>query len=92
MCGDRWAGPRLLADWTRGCRIAWAETCSGCRVDPALILGWPAGKASSGLGFDCCCADRQVLDAALPCKKNQKEEGPAGASPVAAPMLKSDSY
>ena len=29
---------------------------------------------------------------ALSCKKNQKEEGPARASPVAAPMPKSDSF
>ena len=33
----------------------------------------------------------RLLDAALSCKKNQKEEGPARASPVAAPMPKSDS-
>ena len=56
------------------------------------MLNRSTGRASSGLGFDCCCVDRQVLDAALPCKKSQKKEGPAGASPVAAPMLKSDSY
>ena len=29
---------------------------------------------------------------ALPCKKNQKEEGPARALPIAAPMPKSDSF
>ena len=29
---------------------------------------------------------------ALSCKKNQKEEGPARASPVAVPMPKSDSF
>ena len=29
---------------------------------------------------------------ALSCKRNQKEEGPARASPVAAPMPKSDSF
>ena len=56
------------------------------------MLNRSIGRASSGLGFDCCCADRQVLDVALPCKKNHKEEGPARASPVAAPMLKSDSF
>ena len=28
----------------------------------------------------------------LLCKKNKKEEGPAGASPVAAPMPKSVSF
>ena len=37
-------------------------------------------------------ADRQALDVALPCKKNQKEEGPARALPVAALMPKCDSF
>ena len=37
-------------------------------------------------------ADLQALDVALLCKKNKKEEGPAGASPVAAPMPKSVSF
>ena len=37
-------------------------------------------------------ADRQALDVALSCKKNKKEEGPARALPVAAPMPKSDSF
>ena len=37
-------------------------------------------------------ADRQALDVALPCKKNRKEEGPARASPVVAPMPKSVSF
>ena len=37
-------------------------------------------------------ADRQALDVTLPCKKNQREEGSARASPVAAPMPKSDSF
>ena len=36
--------------------------------------------------------DRQALDVALPCKKNQKEEGSARASPVAAPMPKLVSF
>ena len=70
----------------------WAGACGGRWAEPGLMLNRSTGRASSDLGFDCCCADRQVLDAALPCKKNQKEEGPAGASPVAATMLKSDSY
>ena len=43
-------------------------------------------------GRTAVAADRQALDVALPCKKNQKEEGPARASPVAAPMPKSDSF
>ena len=37
-------------------------------------------------------ADRLALDVVLPCKKNQKEEGPARASPVAAPMPKLVSF
>ena len=37
-------------------------------------------------------ADRQALDVALPCKKNQEEEGPERVSPVAAPMPKSVSF
>ena len=49
------------------------------------------GCTSSGLGYDCCCVDRQVLNAARLCKK-KKEEGSARAAPVAAPMPKSDSF
>ena len=37
-------------------------------------------------------ADRQAPDVAFSCKKNQKEEGSARASPVATPMPKSDSF
>ena len=37
-------------------------------------------------------ANRRALDVTLPCKKNQREEGLARASPVAAPMPKSDSF
>ena len=40
-------------------------------------------------GRTAAAADRQALDVALPCKKNQKEEGPVRASPVTAPMPKS---
>ena len=36
--------------------------------------------------------DRPALDVVLPCKKNRKEEGPARASPVAAPMPNSVSF
>ena len=43
-------------------------------------------------GRTAATADRQALDVALSCKKNQKEEGPARTSPVAAPMPKSDSF
>ena len=37
-------------------------------------------------------ADRPALDVTLPSKKNQREEGSTRASPVAAPMPKSDSF
>ena len=43
-------------------------------------------------GRTAAAADRQALDVALSCKKNQKEEGPVRALPVAAPMPKSDSF
>ena len=55
------------------------------------MLDRSTGCASSGLGYDCCCADRQVLNAARLCK-NKKEGGSARAAPVAAPMPKSDSF
>ena len=44
------------------------------------------------LGRTAAAADRQAPDVALPCKKNQKEEGPTRVSPVAAPMPKSVSF
>ena len=56
---------------------------------------WRAGlqaPGSSGLKRDFCNAGRQALDVALPCKKNQKEEGSARASPMTAPMPKSVSF
>ena len=43
-------------------------------------MGWSEGSGSSGRGWDCCYADRLALDVVHLCKKNQKEEGPAGAS------------
>ena len=42
--------------------------------------------------LDCCWAGLQALDVAFLCKRNKKEEGPAGASLVAAPMPKSVSF
>ena len=56
--------------------------------DLVLMLDRSTGCVSSGLGYDCCCADRQVLNAARLCK-NEKERGSARALPVAAPMPKS---
>ena len=55
------------------------------------MLDRSTGCASSGLGYDCCCADRQVLNAVRLCK-NKKEGGSARAAPVAAPMPKSYSF
>ena len=51
-------------------------------------MGWSEGPGSSGRGWDCCYAYRLALDVVNLFKKNQKEERPAGASPVAAPMPK----
>ena len=55
------------------------------------MLDRSTGCASSGLGYDCCCVDRQVLNAARLCKK-KKEGGSARASPVTALMPKSVSF
>ena len=55
------------------------------------MLDRSTGCASSGLGYDCYCADRQVLNVARLCKK-KKEGGSARATPVAAPMPMSDSF
>ena len=55
------------------------------------MLGRSTGCASSGLGYDYCCADWQDLNVALLCK-NKKEGGLARAVPVAAPMPKSVSF
>ena len=54
-------------------------------------MGWTGGRwiVWAGLGQLIC---RPAGFDALPCKKNQKEEGPARALPVAAPMPKSDSF
>ena len=48
---------------------------------------WHRWSAGSGCGT----AGLQALDVAL-LYKDKKEEGPAGASPVAAPMPKSVSF
>ena len=36
-CGGRWAGPRLLAGWTGGCRIIWAVE-DRCTVDLRALI------------------------------------------------------
>ena len=57
--------------------------------EPGLMLGWSEGSGASGQRWDCCYADRLALDVVHLYKKNQKEEGSAGALPVASPMPKS---
>ena len=55
---------------------------------------WQAGlqaTGSLGLKQDCCSAGLQASDVTVLCK-NEKEEGSAGASLVAAPMPKSVSF
>ena len=54
------------------------------RPEIGLLLDWSAG---SGYGI----AGLQFLNVALHCKdkRKRKKKGPAGASPVAAPMPKS---
>ena len=47
-----------------------------------LPLGWSAGSG-------CDTAGLLFLNVAILYKKNKKEEGSAGASPIAAPMPKS---
>ena len=50
----------------------WAGVCLGRLAGPGLKLGWSAGYASSGLGLDRCCADRQALSVILLCKKESE--------------------
>ena len=69
----------------------WAGACWGHWARPRLMLDRSISCASSGLGYDCCYADRQVLNVACLCK-NKKEGGSARALPVAAPMPKSVSF
>ena len=52
------------------------------------MLDKSTGCASLSLRYDCCCADRQVLNVTLLCKKNQKEKGLEMASLVATPIPK----
>ena len=63
-------------------------------VGPDLDRCWTDPQAVRRRAWDrtAAAADRQDLDVALFCKKNQKEEGSARASPVAAPMPKSVSF
>ena len=73
--------PFFNRNWAGGCWGRWAGT--------RAAMGWSEGSGSSGRGWGCCYVDRLALDVVNLCKKNQKEERPVGASPVAAPMPKS---
>ena len=73
--------PFFNRNWVGACWGRWAET--------RAAAGWSEGSGSSGWGWDCCYSDRMALDVVHLCKKNQKEEGPAGASTVTASMPKS---
>ena len=53
-------------------------------LEIGLLLGW-------SIGSGCGATDLQSLNMALLCK-DKKKKGPAGASPVAAPMPKSVSF
>ena len=46
------------------------ERVGGHWAKPGLMLDRSTCCASLGLGYDCCCADRHVLNAARLCKKN----------------------
>ena len=73
-------------------QLDWAGACWGRWAGNKAVVDWSEGSGSSGRRLDCCWADLQTLDVALLCKKNKKEEGTVGASPIAAPMPKSVSF
>ena len=55
-------------------------------------MGWTGGRWIVWAGVGQLLCRPAGSDVALSCKKNQKEEGPARALPVAAPMPKSNSF
>ena len=59
----------------------WAGACGGRWAEPRVMLNRSTGRASPGLGFDCCCADRQILDAALPARRTRRKKGRRGLRP-----------
>ena len=68
----------------------WAGVCGGCLAD---LDCWRAGLQApglSGLRQDRYNAELQAPNVVFLCK-NENDGGSAWASPVAAPMLKSDS-
>ena len=69
----------------------WAGVCLGSLGRTWIGAGQVHSLCIVGPGYDCCYVDRRAPKVALICK-NKKEEGPAGASPVAAPMSKSVSF
>ena len=71
----------------------WTGARGGRWVGPEFLADWGCRLLDRrGWGRTAAAADRQALGVALSCKKNQKEEGSARASPVAASMPKSDSF
>ena len=60
-------------DWAGACRGRWAE--------PRLMLDRSTGCASSGLGYDCCCADQRVLNGQASTKRTRKKGGRRGLCP-----------
>ena len=70
----------------------WAGACGGCLAGPGLLAGWVGLQApgSSGLRQDRYNAELQAPNVVFLCK-NEKKGGSARASPMAAPMPKSDS-
>ena len=69
----------------------WAGVCLGSLGRTRIGVGRVHRLYVVGLGCDCCCVDRPALEVELLCKKNEKKGGSARASPVAAPMPKSNS-
>ena len=55
-------------------------------------MDWSEGSGSSGWTLTATRMIYRLCVWPFSAKKNKKEEGPAGASPVAAPMLKSVSF
>ena len=55
-------------------------------------MDWSEGSGSSGQTWTIAGLVCRLCVWLFSAKKNKKEEGPAGASPVAAPMPKSVSF
>ena len=71
----------------------WAGACWGCWAGPGSLAGWSTGSWIVGaeVGLLQCWSAGSGRGTPLQ-KTRKKKEGPAGASPVAAPMPKSVSF